>query len=43
MAAANSAKKSLRYLLGKCMPSLKANAAKIEVPSYEYDENLHMV
>ncbi|XP_058807364.1 small ribosomal subunit protein uS17m [Phymastichus coffea] len=42
MAVSNSVKQSLKYLMGKCVPSLKTNAAKIGIPRYEYDENLHM-
>lgn len=42
MAVQGGSTKVLRYLLGKCMPSVKQNAAKIKVTSLEFDEFLTM-
>ena len=49
MAASKAAKAvaaadtKIKYLLGICVPSWKSNAAKIQIPLYEYDARLHMV
>ena len=33
----------LKYFLGNCLPSMKSCAARVRIPKFVYDENLHMV
>ncbi|XP_014209370.1 28S ribosomal protein S17, mitochondrial [Copidosoma floridanum] len=35
-------KQAAKYIIGKCIPSWKTNAVKVQIPNFEYDENLHM-
>ncbi|KAJ8679284.1 hypothetical protein QAD02_015071 [Eretmocerus hayati] len=41
-ATAAPARQAMKYLMGKCMPSFKTTSVKVEIPKFEYDENLHM-
>ncbi|XP_014479662.1 PREDICTED: 28S ribosomal protein S17, mitochondrial [Dinoponera quadriceps] len=42
MAGKEASKVALRYLLGKCVPSSKQNAAKVRIPQLKFDNYFHM-
>lgn len=40
---ASAAKIGLSYVLGRCVPSVKQNAAKIRVTQLQFDDRINMV
>lgn len=40
---ASAAKIGLSYVLGRCIPSVKQNAAKIRVTQLQFDDRINMV
>ncbi|OXU20166.1 hypothetical protein TSAR_004698 [Trichomalopsis sarcophagae] len=41
-AGKSAAAQTVKYFMGKCMPSVKTNATRVQIPVFEYDDYLHM-